>query len=190
MERLPDNTPLDDPFFAVVRRRHPEVDLVILPPVRAAGAAAEDHDQAPEAEIAASLIEVATLARDLWSAVAPSPPDAAETADAQDAPDPVDARLGFGSGAHAVRAIARVSVRRDDGYEVLVRLRHEMESHGWGVRRPESAIERLSGALDEHDVSASYAEQSGALLLTLTGPSYAVDAERACALVRASRGNR
>jgi len=32
MELRPPTEPIDDPFFAAVRRRHPDVDVVLLPP--------------------------------------------------------------------------------------------------------------------------------------------------------------
>ncbi len=32
MELRPPTEPIDDPFFAALRRRHPDVDVVLLPP--------------------------------------------------------------------------------------------------------------------------------------------------------------
>ena len=56
MELRPPGTPIDDPFFAAVRRRHPDVDLVVLPP------------DAPEEEPAAT-VDDATVERaaEPWS---------------------------------------------------------------------------------------------------------------------------
>jgi hypothetical protein len=163
MELRTPNTPIDDPFFAAVRRRHPEVDVVLLP---APGPA--DGDPTPGDEVAATLARVAIEAGGIWSAVAP------------DAAEQPDARLAFGVDESSVRAVARVVASRDDGFAVLLRLRHELGNHGWAVRRPPGAgVERLTGVLDESDLTASYAEASGTLLLTLASASMPVGRDRA-----------
>jgi hypothetical protein len=159
----PPNEPIDEPFFAAVRRRHPDIDIVLLP--------AERPPTDPEAnadELAAeALVRVATQARQLWSAIAPG---------ATERPEP---RFRFGIDPASVRPISTLSVRRDDGYEVLVRLRHELESHGWDVRRPEGTVERLTGIVDTLEVSASYAEAAAVFVFTASGPSVTVGPERA-----------
>jgi hypothetical protein len=165
MELRPSTTPIDDPFFATLRRRHPDVDVVLLPPTGPPGA---DPESAGEDDVAAALIRVATQTRQLWLAVAPG------------ADDQPDARYGFGADPASVRAVARVVARRDDGLDVLVRLRHELGSHGWELRRPRGAgVERLTGVLDDLDLTASYAEQSGTLILAVSSESMHVGADRA-----------
>jgi hypothetical protein len=159
----PRNDPVDEPFFAEVRRRHPDIDIVLLPPERPPAEPLGNAD-----EIAAeALVRVATQARQLWSAIAPG---------AADRPEP---RFRFGDDPASVRPVSTLSVRRDDGYEVLVRLRHELESHGWDVRRPEGTVERLTGVLETLDVTASYAEAAGIFVFTTSGPSVTVGPERA-----------
>lgn len=163
--------PVDDPFFAPVRRRHPDVDVVLLPPPpppARPGPAAEEA-------VAAASSRVATTAEGLWPVVAP---DTAER--------PVG-RLRFGDDPGSVRAEVRATVRRDDGSQALVRLRHELERQGWRVHRPEEGIERLTGRLDGLELSASYAEVSGTLVLTVTWPPVPVGVEAARRLVRGDR---
>lgn len=161
----------DEPFFRELRRRHPEVDLVLLPPEPPPGVAE------PGAEDAAAeqLIRVATEARQLWRAITP---------DGSDGPD---ARFRFGADAASVRPVATLTTRRDDGYEVLVRLRHELETAGWEVHRPEGTIERLHGALSGLEASASYAEALGVLVFTVSGASVTVGQRRARELTAAGR---
>lgn len=164
MQLRPSTAPITDPFFAALRRRHRDVDVVLVP-TRPPGAV---PDPVSDDDVAGALARVATETRLLWAAVVP------------DADDEPDVRFGFGADPASVRAVARVVAHRDDGFEVLVRLRHELESHGWALHRPPGAgVERLSGVLDDLDLGASYAARSGALLLTVTSESLVVGAGRA-----------
>ena len=168
MER---NESIDELFFRELRRRHPEIDLVLVPPPRPPAAAEIDADETAAGE----LIRVATQARQLWSAIAPG------------ATEEPEARYRFGGDSASVRPVSTLTTRRDDGYEVLVRLRHELESHGWDVQRPDGTVERLTGVLDALDVSASYAEGLGVLVFSMSGPSVTVGAERARDLTASGR---
>lgn len=180
MEPRPLSDPLGDPFFDAVRRRHPDVDIVVLPPVPPPLPADPLGSVEPvgDDEVAATLIRVATLARQLWA-----------TAARESAAEP-QSRLSYGAGPGAVRATARVATRRDDGFHVLVALRHDLETNGWEVTRPPGAVERLLAHLDDLTVSASYAEGSGALLVEVSSGSLAVGADRARALTRPAGGGR
>lgn len=177
MELQPLSDPLGDPFFDALRRRHPEVDVVVLPPAPPPGAAVPLEPVADE-EVAATLIRVATLARQLWASAA------------RESTEPPEARFAYGDGPGSVRATARAATRRDDGFHVLVALRHELETDGWEVTRPPGAVERMLGRLDDLTVSASYAETSGALLFEVSSGSLPVGAPRARALTRPSGGGR
>jgi hypothetical protein len=170
MEIRPPTEQIDDPFFAAVRRRHPDVDIVVLP-------ADDEPDAAPlsPAEVAAALHRVTMLAGALWSTAMPG------------ATEQPDARFRFGASPASARAVATVSARRADGFAVLVQLRHELERLGWAVARPQGAgIERLTGVFDDMELTASYAEVSTALLLTISSGSLPVGAERAAALTSRS----
>ena len=168
MEIRPSGAPIDDPFFAVVRRRHPDVDLVVLPP--------DDEAQPVETvddatvDRAAELVEA--FAHTLWVAIAPL----SET-------EP-EARLRYGEREAEVRAVARVVDRREDGYAVLVRLRHELELRGWAVRRPPGALERLTAGLAGGRLMATYAEETRVVTLELSSAPLPVGVERARELVR------
>lgn len=167
----PLNRPIDDPFFAELRRRRPDIDIVLMPPEP------PPADPRTDAELAAAeaLIRVGTQARQLWGAIAPDPGRGPEV------------RYRFGRDSASVRPVATLTTRRDDGFEVLVRLRHELESDGWDVRRAEASVERLTGLLAELDVSASYAPALGVLVFTMSGPSVSVGRERARELTASGR---
>ena len=158
-----------DPFLAAVRRRHPDVDLVQLPP--------EAPPSDPPAPVDADTVaEVRDLVRDfaaeLWRAVTPLRTAAPE------------ARTRFGATEGDVVATARVVDRRADGFEVLVRLRGELEGRGWAVHRPPGGLERIAANLDDGTVTASYAEASGALVLEVVSADLPVGVEVARELVR------
>ncbi len=171
MELRPPGSPVDDPLFAAVRRRHPDVDLVVLPP---AEPETEPESAVDDATVARTVELVAETAGRIWSAVAP-------LSDQQP-----EARLRFAERESEVRAVARVVEKRSDGYALLVRLRHEMEERGWSVQRPpgpEVALERLAAERDGGRLTASYAETSGAVLVELSSAPLPVGTDRARGLV-------
>ncbi|SFH74209.1 hypothetical protein [Nocardioides psychrotolerans] len=168
MELRPLSDPVGDPFFDVLRRRHRDVDVVLLPPLGPPDAA----DPVSDEVVSSTLLRVEAVARGLWSMVAP---------DSDDRPRP---RCTFGTGPETVRATARLVTRRDDGFHVLVALRAELESDGWAVTRPDGPVERLVGYLDELTLTASYAEGSGTLLVELASESLPVGQDRARELTR------
>jgi hypothetical protein len=168
MELRPPGSPVDDPFFAAIRRRHPDVDLVVLPPEPLE----EPAETVDDATLARVVELVAAEAADLWSAVAPESQVAPET------------RLGFGHREADVRVVARVVEHREDGFALLVRLRGQLEDRGWFVQRPPGGLERLVAELDGGHLVASYAEQSGAVVVELSSTVLPVGVERARELVR------
>ena len=172
MELRPPGTPIYDPFFEAVRRRHPDVDLVVLPP----DDTAEPADPVDDATVQRVVELVVEAAAGLWSAVAPASDTAPTT------------RVEFGDRETDVRAVARVVETTGEGYAVLIRLRHELEQRGWLVQRPPSrqpgGLERLVAELEGGRLLASYAEGSGALLLELSSAALPVGVERARELAR------
>jgi hypothetical protein len=165
--------PLGDPFFDVVHRRHPDIDLVLLPPEGPPAPAVVEP-----AVVVATLDRVASLAARLWG-------DATPEGDVTPR-----ARLAYGRGPGTVRATARLTLRRPDGFEVLVALRHTLESAEWQVTRPPGEVERLLAHLDDLTVTASYAEGSGALMFELASESMPVGEAAARDLTRAPAGGR
>ncbi|MDP2775932.1 MAG: hypothetical protein Q8O61_20425, partial [Nocardioides sp.] len=94
MELQPLSDPLGDPFLDVVRRRHPDVDVVVLPP-EPPPVPLESLELTADEEVAATLIRVATLARQLWARAA------------RESTEPPETRFAYGSGPDSVRATAR-----------------------------------------------------------------------------------
>lgn len=171
MDIHPAGTPVDDPFFGAVRRRHPDVDVVLLPsgqPARPDRPARPASDE----DAAGAVQEAVATVGEVWAAAAPL---------TEKLPD---SRLVFGSGPDTVRASARVVDHRTDGFGVLVSLRHQLEGGGWDLDRPGGDLERLVGRRGEETVTASYAEQTGTFVLELTSSELLVGADRARRLVR------
>ncbi|MGH3307664.1 MAG: hypothetical protein ACRDOX_08225 [Nocardioides sp.] len=166
MELRPPDAPLDA-FFARVRRRHPDVDIVVLPP----------QDRAPstqpidEAQVDATLDRVAGTAGWVWEVALRS------TA----APE---AGFGFGPEEGTVVASARASATPTEEVGALNALRGAMEGEGWRVRHRAGAVERLSGVRGEVRVQASYSESTAALLLEVRSEPMYVGRARARELVR------
>ena len=165
--------PVDDPFFDEVRRRHPDVDIVLLPPSDGEQDAA-DAPVADDDAVASARIRVATAAPQLWDAAAPG-------SDREP-----DERLGYGAHEGWVRSAARVAEPRDDGPDVLDRLEGELRGRGADVRREPGALPRVLGVLDDLTVTAS-AAATGAVLLAVESEPLHVGDHRAAELVRGSR---
>lgn len=163
MELQPPTAPLP-PFWAAVRRRHPDADIVVLPdgpPDPGAGAVDEVDDGA----VRRALDRV----------------DAA--ADELGADPPAEARLGYGPDPGTVLARVRLASHRKDGPATLNRLRDRLAEAGWDVRRPEGGVARLVGHRDDLHVRASWAEATGAFLLDVSTDPLPVGNERARELV-------
>jgi hypothetical protein len=175
MELRPPGTPIDDPFFAAVRRRHPDVDLVVLPSDETTDDGTESADPVDDATVARVADLVAEVAAELWSAVAPDSGIAPTT------------RVRYAEREADVRAVARVVEQREDGFALLVRLLHELDARGWFVQRPPSrpgsALERIVAELDGGHVVASCSE-TGTVVVELASVALPVGVERARELVR------
>jgi hypothetical protein len=166
MQLEPPDAPLGA-FFAPVRRRHPDVDIVVLP----AAEPAPPAEPLDEAQAAATLDQVATTAELAWDAMGRA--TAASTA-----------RWRYGTDDGTAVATARSSATTPDGLGALVALRGALQAGGWRVRRLPGAVERLSGVRGALRVQASYAEDTGALLLEVSSRSMPVGRIRARELVR------
>ena len=173
--------PIGDPFLDTVHRRHPDVDIVVLPDPRGADAPVAVAPAALPADAATARLERADAAARLtavWRALH-------DDADAAD-PARVVARLASGPVSGTVVATARATTWVDpetpDGRRMLSRLAGELD--GWQVQRLPGPVERLVATRDGATLRASYAEPTGVLVVQLTGPPLAVGADAVHGLVR------
>ncbi|MFL6001516.1 MAG: hypothetical protein ACJ72P_01800 [Nocardioides sp.] len=167
MHLEPADAPLDA-FFAPVRRRHPDVDIVVLP----TGEPTPSAEPLDEVQVAATLDQVATMAAFAWDAMG-AVVAAAPTA-----------RWRYGTDDGTVVASARSSTTSPDGFAALVALRGALEAEGWRARRLPGTVERLWGTRGEARIQASYAEDTGALLLEVSSRAMYVGPIQARELVR------
>ncbi len=177
MELRSSTAPVDDPFFAPVRRRHPDVDIVVLPATEAAPSADEAEvrgdDPGPDPTDALARVEAAT--RPLLAAL-----DAPEGARAE-------TTFRFGVEEGVVRATATAVSRPEHGLAVLDQLHHLLLDHGWAVLSPTQGLPRVTGTHPGTHagltVTASFAAASQTLLLTVASEPLSVGVVDARALV-------
>lgn len=159
MELQPPTAPLP-PFLAALRRRHPDMDVVVLP------------DPAPAADRLddAALEAVATGAGAVVAALT--------GADAE-------TRLTYADEVGTVRVRSRGTLDAG-GESALAALRDRLTADGWRVHRLEGAprlvADREAGA-DLH-LRASYAPSRGVVLVEVTTGALPVGDQRARRLVR------
>lgn len=166
MELLPPGAPLRDPMLDAVRRRHPDVDLVVRPPEPTpVSTAVVDDDQ-----FASTTDLVRRLATGLWSRVVSTPDE-----------PPVDPGFGPVPGTVVVRS--RHCAIVPDRPHVLTELRDDLQGEGWHFRRPWGAVERLVGERDGVELRGCYAPVTGTLLVTLTSAALFVGTDQARRLV-------
>ncbi len=172
MQLAPPGTPVTDPFLAAVRRRHRDVDLVLVPgptPGRDDPRRADAADVVLSDEAVAGLrARLTRLARHWW------PDDAA----------PVS-HVRFGSDGDAVRVVARVAGRPGDGAALVHRLRSDLQGAAWLVRHHGGEVEGLAATDGEVSVRASHAVATGVVVLTLSSAELRVGRDRARALAGA-----
>lgn len=163
MELQPPTAPLP-PFWAAVRRRHSDVDLVVQaggPP----GDAVEPVVEVDDRVVRSALEKVDGVV------------------DVLGADPPAEARLGYGPEPGTVLARVRLASHREDGPATLNRLRDQLEEQGWTVRRPEGGVARVVAHRDDLHVRASWAESTGAFLLDVSTDPLPVGNARARELV-------
>ena len=166
MELQTRGTPLP-PFFAAVRRRHPDVDIVLLP-----------DETPPEAPLlgpvsgrvlADSLDLVTGIATRAW---------AAAVGDGQ----VPESRFVFGPDPTSVVARARASTGL--GTSPLEPLAAALSVGGWALGHESGAVSLVLARRGTNQVVASYAEETGTFVLTVTSDPLPVGAERARELAR------
>ena len=166
-----------DPFWAPVRRRHPDVDLALLPPVAPPPRPPADTGATagPDAALAAAQATVDEAAGVLWPPlVGGAPPRSA---------------VAFGTSEGTVVVRVRASARHVADPGLLGRLRELLEQQGWHPRRAEGEVARITGGRDGLRVRASYAAGSGTFLVEVASAPLAVGVERAAALAGSGGGS-
>ena len=172
--------PIGDPFLDTVHRRHPDVDIVVLPDPRAdAGTPVAvlpvDADTAR-----VERADAGTRLTALWRALHEDP----EAAD----PARVAARLAPGPVAGTVVATAQATTTVDpeDPRRPPDAVPTRRRPRRLGGRAPARAgASSWSPPRDGASVRATYAAPTGVLVVVLTGPPLGVGAERRA---RAGRG--
>jgi hypothetical protein len=154
------------PFFAAVRRRHPDVDLVLLPPERSEGERAEP---ATEQQLANAFDLTTGTATRAW----------AEAVGDGRLPE---SRFAFGPDEDTVTARARVAARLDGS--PLVPLTAALAQAGWDVGQRPGDVSQLFAHRATMQLVASYAAASGTFVLTVSSTPLQVGIERARELVR------
>ena len=167
----------DDPFFGEVRRRHPDVDIVLLPPEAAASPAPPPVDPAVLAAVPA---EHDADTRDLWSQVARGIDPAQATA-----------RWAAGEVTGTVRRDTLLAAKGVDAVTATAALAgaaRALEQAGWHVLAPDSGLPRVlagrGAGAERREVQVVHVPATGRYAVTSRGPSYTVGPARVSALLR------
>ena len=168
MELQPRDAPLP-PFFTAVRRRHPDVDIVLLPPEHPDRSDAEQVEPATEGRLANAFDLTTGTATKAW----------AESVGDGQVPD---TRFAFGPDEATVAARARVSARL--GSSPLVPLAAALTADGWEVGQRAGEVGQLFAHRATMQLVASYAVGSGSFVLTASSAPLTVGVDRARELVR------
>lgn len=144
----------DDPFWSVVRRRHPDVDVVVLPPDRA-----EDPDQQAPLDLVRASADAVIEA---WRLLRPLVLVAGET----DVPSVRWGTSGAGSALIIEKAVAGLG--QDDGTDLLRAVALTLGRAGWRLRPTTRddlpALDATDGRTDLRAVAGP-----GATVLTIAG---------------------
>jgi hypothetical protein len=150
-------------FWAAVRRRHPDVDLVLL-----AGEPPPPTGEASEADLEAAVERVAAYASGAWAV-------------ATDAGDALTPTLRFGPREDTV--VARVRVSGRCAASPIPTLASALVEAGWTATSPPGAVELLVARRAGVELKASFAP-AGVLSLTVVSAPLLVGVDRARELVR------
>lgn len=170
MELRRTDGPVGDPFFDTVRARHPDVDVVVLPPEPAAPPGPPRAPLPAEQALDRRTAD-ASFAEALWQRVVEEPAELRHT-------------VSGGAGSARWQSVGSLPGTAD-GFRVLVRLTDALahDPGGWVVRRRDGAVALLV-ARDAagRTLTTSYAEQTGVLVFRLSSGEHPVTAEALAAL--------
>lgn len=161
--------PIGDPFFDTVHRRHPDVDIVVLPPETAAPRVPDPEKVTavgPDAARSARTATATEAARP-WVSMLEVDPEVATAA--------VRPRLAPGRVAGVVvpTALATTAASAEVNHSrALSRLAAALD--GWDVQRRPGPVEQLRAVRAGAAVRATYGPSTGVVVLEVTGPALAV----------------
>jgi hypothetical protein len=149
--------PIGDPFLDEVHRRHPDIDVVVLPEEAGArtGPAAVIDDAGARELVERTGAEAARL----WALMRGD-----RSADADD-PWTRLTRRGSGVRVATAQAVARGA---EDGAAMLARLQEALP--GWSVRRVPGPVDRLLAERAGATVTASHAPATRVVVLEVASP--------------------
>ncbi|GAB2881706.1 hypothetical protein [Nocardioides pacificus] len=154
--------PIQDPFMAAVRRRHPDVDIVLLPSApRVSGeTGSAESTPAPDPETARGLVDdllrrVAATVDRLWARAGDDPAVVLRARSES---------LVAGPAMGTVEARSRLVADTGDGAAVLSRLAAVLHEEGWRVDRTDGGVHRLAASGDGLVLRATQAAGAGALM--------------------------
>lgn len=149
-----------DPFWSVVRRRHPDLDVVVLPATAAAGPTADEVAALPEVDPSEETARVESLAADLWAVLVGHEPSEVAT------------RRTAGRARGTVRVETTVRLAGIDptgGVAVVSRAEDALVRDGWHVLAPPDGMPRVlagrGSGLAREDLQLVLAPVEGRLVL-------------------------
>ncbi|ALX05382.1 hypothetical protein [Aeromicrobium erythreum] len=149
-----------EPFWDVVRRRHPDVDVVLLPPAEATAPPGSDRDPVSvetAQELAARLDqEFASV----WELLLGGPPE----------PSPV--RWTSSPVPGTARPVRSQRSRDERGEDLVGTSRAVLTDLGWTTSEPQAGLPLLVAERDDRDLRLTV--HDGAVLLEVHGPAVPV----------------
>jgi hypothetical protein len=147
-----------DPFWATVRERRPDVDIIILPPVK-------PLDPQPEA----SQEEIATSARIVEATVA--------AIAARLSGSLIDGPAWEPYGDDLARRRAQITAQTTEGASILASLDQEFRDAKWHSRLAVKAYHRWTASQPHAEIVATWSERHNGLTITVSGRLLKADPE-------------
>lgn len=141
---------MTDPFFAALRRRRPDIDIVILPP-------ADPPGPLPEAT-ADELSRSAQVVDETFAAVAARVPDPTS-----------DGPKWETYNSENVRRWAQLEARTADGGAILAGLDQAFRDAKWHSRVAVKAFHRWTASRSDAQIVGTWSENHHGLVVTVTG---------------------
>lgn len=149
---------MTDPFWATVRERRPDVDIIILPPVEPADGqpAASREELARSARVVEAT--VVALAARLSGAV-------------------IDGPAWESYGEDLVRRRAQITAQTTEGGSILAGFDQEFRDAKWQARLAVKAYHRWTASQPHAEIVATWSERHNGLTITVLGRLLKADPE-------------